>query len=67
VRLATLPESENGVYNTFKTFSELSVGKTAAATAAVKVFRLWREAHFQKSNVSVNEADWSSLLAFFSS
>jgi hypothetical protein len=33
----------------------------------VKALRLWKEAHVQNSNVSVNEADWSSLLALFTS
>jgi hypothetical protein len=46
---------------------QLFRAKAAAATAAVKAFRLWKEAHFQNSKVSVNEADWSSLLALFSS
>jgi hypothetical protein len=65
-RLAGLPETDNGVHNIHKTYSQLSGGQAAAAATAVKKFRLWKESYFLNSNASANESDgillWPPLL-----
>jgi hypothetical protein len=43
---------------------ELPGAKAAAAAAAVSKFRIWKVAHFKKSNFSANGSDWSSLLTY---